>query len=160
MARELLGAYVRPALVAAATIVTTTNYNWPTDFPQDIVDGILFADVAAGTGTSPTLNLQLQTSADGGTTWYTVAQFAQITTTANKRKLSLRFSISPDATAATATNADGGNEARIDAQAVAICNGIVVSKDVRISAVVGGTNPSFLINDISFIGRRGVIQAR
>jgi hypothetical protein len=45
----------------------------------------LFLNVTASSGTTPTLDLKLETSADNST-WYTVGSFAQKTGTANERK--------------------------------------------------------------------------
>jgi ABC-type nitrate/sulfonate/bicarbonate transport system substrate-binding protein len=72
--------------------------------------------VSAASGTSPTLDVIVQHSIDGGTTWFTLATFTQKTTTGNELK------IESEVEAATA-------EVYGDCQ--------------RLSYTIGGTSPSF-----------------
>jgi len=58
---------------------------------------------AAGVGGSPTLDVYVQASDNGGITWYDIIAFAQVTTTALKR----RFQLAPTSVSATALTPSG-----------------------------------------------------
>lgn len=64
------------ALASAARTATGNGAAFNTN-QADSIEG--FLTVTAASGTSPTLDVRLETSVDGGTTWTTVAAFAQIT---------------------------------------------------------------------------------
>lgn len=65
-------------VASAARTTTGTGTAFNTD---DIVTLVATLVISAASGTTPTLDLTLQTSADGGTSWQTVAAFAQQTGT-------------------------------------------------------------------------------
>lgn len=50
---------------------------------------VAFLNVTAHSGTTPTLDIKFQDSADGGTTWFDIASgaFTQVTTTDGKQRL-------------------------------------------------------------------------
>jgi hypothetical protein len=51
----------------------------------DSIEG--FLSVTAASGTTPTLDVRLETSLDAGTTWSTVAAFTQITAVGTRNKV-------------------------------------------------------------------------
>jgi hypothetical protein len=73
-------------------------------------------DVTAASGTTPTLDVVVQHSIDGGTNWYTLATFTQKTTTGEEIK--------------TEAEVEAGT-----AEAYGDC--------FRVSYTIGGTTPSF-----------------
>jgi hypothetical protein len=72
--------------------------------------------VSAASGTTPTLDVVVQHSIDGGTTWHTLVAFTQKTTTGNELK--------------TEAEVEAGT-----AEAYGDC--------FRVSYTIGGTTPSF-----------------
>lgn len=82
----------RNFVVVASAARTTTGTSSALDAPEGF-DLVLSASVTAASGTTPTLDLSVEWSSDGGTTWYTadpVDTFTQITTTAARVK---RFTV-------------------------------------------------------------------
>lgn len=63
------------AVPSAARTAPGTSASFNTDDAESL-EG--FLTVTAASGTSPTLDVSLETSVDGGTTWNTVGAFAQI----------------------------------------------------------------------------------
>lgn len=96
------------------------------------VDGnlVAVANVSAATGTTPTLDLKLQTSLDGGSTWLDVAAFAQMTAA------STLYAVIPVAGVASyigaAPTASAGS-----------VTGLPISNMVRVISAIGGTTPVF-----------------
>lgn len=89
-------------------------------------------NVSAASGTTPTLDVVMQESLDGGTNWVDVARFAQIT--------------------AATTNAHYANLVGSTAVAGAVGDGTIaasttgvalVSDTLRVKYTIGGTTPSF-----------------
>ena len=123
--QEILGASVLSLLDPAARIATVNGS------AADILDYESFAAAilqsAAGTGTTPTLDVKLQDSADGSTGWadITGAAFAQVTNVAASAQV-LKF------------------------------NASAVRRYIRAVATVGGTTPSFMCA-VSFVGKKQII---
>ena len=82
---------------------------------------------AAGTGTTPTLDVKLQDSADGSTGWADIAgaAFAQVTNAAASKQI-VKF------------------------------NASAARRYIRAVATVGGTTPSFACA-VSFIGKKQIV---
>ncbi|MCX8159190.1 MAG: hypothetical protein N3D20_02790 [Candidatus Pacearchaeota archaeon] len=100
----------------------------------DIENLLIRLNVTAASGTSPTLDVYIQQSLDGGTNFVDVARFSQITgTTTNPHYISL---------AAGAANSVNGavGDATISAGTVGTS---LVSNVLRVKWVIGGTSPSF-----------------
>ena len=72
------------AVASAARTATGTSSAFETQ-SADSIEGTLV--VTAGSGTTPTLNVSLETSIDGGTTYSTVGSFAQKTGAASEGKV-------------------------------------------------------------------------
>ena len=70
----------RNFVVVASAARTTTGTSATIDAPEGL-DLVLSANVTAASGTTPTLDLSVEWSSDGGTTWYvadpadTITQF-------------------------------------------------------------------------------------
>ena len=60
----------RNFVVVASAARTTTGTSSALDAPEG-ADLVLSASVTAASGTTPTLDLSVEWSSDGGTTWYT-----------------------------------------------------------------------------------------
>lgn len=74
-----------PRAAVAAGARTTTG-NGSTFSTEDALGFSATLSITAATGTSPTLDLTLQESLDGGATWNNVASFPQKTTTGSHPK--------------------------------------------------------------------------
>lgn len=93
---------------------------------------------SAASGTTPTLDVYLQTSDDGGTTFYDVAHMAQVTGTVSNAAALW-------ATAAV-NGGDGayvGNASDASISAGAVSGLPILGRRFRIKWVVAGTSPSF-----------------
>jgi hypothetical protein len=75
--------------LAGTAARTATGQGSAVDVRQLIGHARFTLDCAAGTGTSPTLTVNIQDSADGSTGWATVASFTQVTTTASTQDRAL-----------------------------------------------------------------------
>ena len=123
--QEILGASVLSLLDPAARTATVNGS------AADILDYESFAAAilqsAAGTGTTPTLDVKLQDSADGSTGWADIAgaAFAQVGNAAASAQV-LKF------------------------------NASAVRRYIRAVATVGGTTPSFTCG-VSFVGKKQIV---
>lgn len=85
------GNYVSPdttlvaGSVASAARTATGNGSAFDTTSFNSIEG--FLTVTAASGTTPTLDVRLETSLDAGTTWSTVAAFAQATAATTKNKV-------------------------------------------------------------------------
>lgn len=89
IARE--GHYACSNDVLDASAAHTSTFNSAT-FNSNAASGIVIeVNVSARSGTTPTLDVNLQDSPDGGTTWNTVSSLTQITATGvGVKRLNLR----------------------------------------------------------------------
>ena len=132
-------------LYSGSTVTATATSDF--DMPNDIIGGEFIVDQGTGTGTSPTLDVSIQTSPDNGTTYYVAARFAQLTTTAAKMKLTVSSRPTNVAgVAATITAATGG----------ALSGNFVFTRKMRVVATIGGTNPSYATIKVWFNGWRSI----
>lgn len=67
---ELVSSAARTATFAGSAYVV-----------KDMLEGRIFVDVTAVSGSSPTLDITIQDSPDDGTTWFTHSTVSQITAT-------------------------------------------------------------------------------
>lgn len=91
-------------------------------------------DVTAASGTTETLDVAIQVTVDGGTTWYTAARFAQVTTAAVIRRLQIQSVMG---------RGEAGSEAAIANTGGALASNTAITKKIRHVATIGGTNPSY-----------------
>jgi hypothetical protein len=83
MAENLLSGYSK-SLVSATTVAASGVLGSAFALPN--ADSYAFIlDVGTVTGTSPTFDIELEMSPDGGTTYYAWARFAQVTATGQRR---------------------------------------------------------------------------
>lgn len=110
-------AYREVTLAASAARTATGNGDAFTGFaPADILAAQLV--VSARSGTNPTLDVVIQTSLDGGTTWFDLITFTQATAATSERKT-------------LADEFEGGADAK------------AIGDRLRAKWTLGGTNPSF-----------------
>lgn len=110
----------------------TTNYDF--FLPQDC-DSIVvkYYTGATFTGTSPTCNVFVQTTDDGGTTWYDVVKFTQIVAAVTKTNAAWA-TIGVNTSRATAS-VSGCSTLTAGTQATLP----ILSRNMRIAVIVGGT---------------------
>lgn len=140
MPRSLLRPWNR-TLVASATYTADTNSS-AFELPNDIRDLKLVLNVTAASGTTPTLDVWLQTSYDDGTTYVNHSKFAQVTA-ADVRVMDISRELP------IAGQEFDGNILTGSADA----NHGPLARKIRFSFDVGGTNPSFTAA-VAAIGRR------
>lgn len=106
MSQTLLASAARTVTGAGSAVCGFERYE---KFAAELV-------VSAASGTTPTLDVTLQHSIDGGTTWFTVVAFTQKTTTGSELK--------------TQAEVEGSSA-------------VEYGDCWRVSYVIGGTTPSF-----------------
>jgi hypothetical protein len=120
-------------LVASATYTSDqTGTTIGFELPNDIQDIKFIMNITAASGTSPTLDVMLQTSYDGGTTYVNHSKFAQVTA-ADIRVLDIskRMAIAGQEIDANITTGS------------ADANHGPLARHCRFNIDVGGTSPSF-----------------
>lgn len=136
MAGELFNGIPVP-LVASVTKTSTltgaTLKNTSTPFPVCQAAAIIL-DVTAASGTSPTLDVAIETSPDNGTTWYAAYEFTQMTSTGTRRMDIRDIGIGITEVGSEVSIAEVNNPIKANT---------VLTQDIRIKATIGGTNPSF-----------------
>lgn len=123
-------------LIASNT--QTATFNTAT-FQLPAGDGYAFVlDVTAASGTTETLDMALQITPDGGTTWYDWARFAQVTTSAVTRRLVIQ---------PLQGRGEAGSEAAITAGGTGAINANVplpsAPNNCRFRGTISGTSPSY-----------------
>lgn len=146
---QILTRWSKSILTSAAR---TSSSSIAFTLPGNALDACFVLDVTAGaTGTSPTLTVSIDTSPDLGTTFYSCFKFPQITITKSIYRLVTSFNGSGQATDATATNVDGGNQQAITDNlssrtllTVAVSTGCPIIPDyMRLSWYISGSAPTF-----------------
>jgi len=126
--------------IVDTALTSTVNYNFVLD--QDITNLVVKMSVGTFTGTSPTADVYIQTTDDGGTTWYDMAHFAQVTTAITNAN-ALWVTIPVDGTSAvsssTTSNGYTGAAAAASISASKVSGLPVLSTLCRVSIVYGGT---------------------
>jgi hypothetical protein len=120
-------------LLVASAARTATGNSGALTIPVDIDAAAIVLDVTAASGTSPTMDVALQTSPDNGTTWYTFSRFAQNTGAVTLAKR-FNFNVGSGEAAAVFTVADTGG---------VLESNFPITEDLRVLWTIGGTNPSF-----------------
>lgn len=124
-------------IVDAATVTTTTSYTFTAPVGDTYQIHLI---TGTGTGTSPTLDMSLQHTPDGGTTWLIAPiRSAQQTTTGLNTMFIFRPKLGDSEVALNqACAATGGTLAK---------NFVPSSQDWRLTFTIGGTNPSYATID-------------
>lgn len=121
--------------VVDVALTGTINYNFNVD--TDISNLVMKMSVGTFSGTSPTADVYLQTTDDGGTTWYDLAHFAQVTTAITNAN-ALFMTIPVDG-CSSRTNGYTGASAAASLGASTVAGIPLLSNFVRLSIVYGGT---------------------
>lgn len=143
MSRSVQPPYVATPVASAAR--TATGNSGVIDFPDDLEGALIIADSAAGTGTTPTMDLSIEITTDDGTTWYEVYRFAQVTTAVLRQQLIVNFRKFAEA---------GAIRTVVQAGTGALSANCPISKKIRFKWTIGGTNPSFTFS-VAVVGGRG-----
>jgi hypothetical protein len=122
--------YPQAKTLVTASAAAATSHSDFTLQPCDSFSLILSCTAAAGT--SPTLDVALQTSPDGGTTYVTAARFTQLTA-AGAETISLKPYLGVGDAATSLVSAATGGSAKAN---------MVLAKDCRILYTIGGTSPA------------------
>ena len=147
---------MRPAkgrtLVSSAARIATGNSGYIT-VPADWIGGKFRCEVTAASGTSPTLDLSIQTTVDDGTTDIVCWRFAQMIDTTD-RELTTFWTL----------GLDGSSDLDAERAALAATGGALalptpITDKIKIVWTIGGTNPSFTFS-VYFIPWRAAIMER
>lgn len=138
MAGQLFNGIPVP-LVSSAARTSSGNSgnlkNTATNIPIFNAAAIIL-DVTAQSGTSPTLDVSIETSVDGGTTWYTAFMYAQITTSTPQIRLDIRDT-------GIGFTEVGAVTTITSSVTTAINQNTVLTADNRVRWQIGGTSPSY-----------------
>ncbi len=128
--------YGRTQVLVPSGAQTASGNSGPLNLsaPPDHLNLLLNVTAVAGTG--PTLDVYVQTSLDGGTTWYDFVHFNQVTAVGEQVAQWSQWN---------AANANKAPTVTGDAvlAAATVINGPIVPQQVRVKWVIGGTSPSF-----------------
>lgn len=139
MAEQLLSPFSK-FIVAAGTVVTVTGNSANITLPA--ADSYTFIqDVTAAAGTTETLDTAIQITPDGGTTWYSVLRFAQVTTSANQQRITIQPLQGRGEAGSTAVLADTGGAANANQP---------LSVLIRFKYTITGTAPSYTLGIVMF----------
>lgn len=124
-----LGAFTTVTLVSSAARATSDTTSW---FPMGRYDRlVIFLNVSARSGTSPTLNVYFQNQLPDGSTADDLISFTQKTNTGSERVYYFEANNTTPAAPTDATLAAGSVKAGL------------IGPFCRLKWVIGGTNPSF-----------------
>ena len=94
----------------------------------------IMLSVGTASGSTPTLDVAVQTSPDGGTTWLTTQRFVQVTASTKGETITFKPYLGVgDAATSIVSAATGGT----------LKGNCVMAKDCRIYYTISGTSPSF-----------------
>jgi len=131
MPEQLLTSY-SASLFSGSTVAASASGTGTT---LPLADSYAFIlDVGTITGTSPTFDVCIQTSPDGGTTWYDWWRFAQVTAAGQRRLI-----VQP-----IQGRGEAGSEAAITSNGTGAlnANAPIQAAQARVHIQVGGTSPS------------------
>ena len=146
METNMMGPWIMTPITITSASATSSTAAF--SLPNDAADACFVCTVSTLTGTTVKLDLAFQTSPDGGTTYFTVARFAQITTaTGTNYRLIIPFTPSGQNTGTTATNANSGNAGisiLTTATNVALSAGCpIVPQYLKFNYILTATTPVF-----------------
>ena len=117
--------------ITNTAVTGTTNYDF--FLPQDTDTVVVKLYTGTFTGTSPTLNVYVQTTDDGGTTWYDLAHFAQLVAAVTKQ----------NANWATIGVCNGFDNASVSGASTLGVGKVapipIMDKLMRVAVIIGGT---------------------
>lgn len=100
-------------------------------------------EVNTVSGTSPTLDVFLCTSADGGTNYYPFLHFAQATTSGQGQQLLMKPYLGDSDVATTSAAALIGVADGASGSTAIVQNGPINPSKIKVRSVISGTTPSF-----------------
>ena len=119
----------------ASTALTATAAGAAFTLPYTDFDSLVLSlNVTAASGTTPTMDMYLQTTTDGGTTWFDVVHFAQVTAALTNPS----FAVVPAGDAARYVGAVGSKTIAASTMGLPL-----LSNTMRIAYTIAGTTPSF-----------------
>lgn len=116
-----------------ASAAQTATFTTETKGADRFVGVIVLVKVSAVSGTTPTLDVKLQTLMPDGSTWCDIAAMTQITSALNKALFFLSSG------SAEYTVVDGTLTA-------GTIKTVPLGRVIRVKGVIGGTNPSFTLS--------------
>ncbi len=122
------------ALATYTSTTTTSAIDWPL---TEYVGGKFLLEIGTVAGTSPTLDVCIQTTPDDGTTWRVCWRFAQATD-GTDRELTTTWGLGYDQL--TTLNAE---RAALANTGGALSLGTPIADKIRVVFTIGGTSPSF-----------------
>lgn len=129
--RSLLQPYKKKLEDQSAVAATVTGTAFK--FPLDLDGAIFILKVPTVAGTTPTLDVAIQFSPDGGTTWFDIFRFTRVTAaTEHHMRVSFRRIAEAGAIAQVTTGGNGAVNANSP-----------ITEDCRIVSTIGGTSPEF-----------------
>lgn len=131
MPSQLFSGHGIPLVTSAARTTSNNSGNLKdTTLQVPVAEAVSFIlDVTAMTGSGTTLDVQIDTSPDGGTTWYRAWAFARVTTSTSQQRIDVR----PTGVGIT----EVGSTVASLAATTAINANTVVTRDVRVSWTAG-----------------------
>jgi hypothetical protein len=131
--------------ISASSVKSASGNSGVVQFPDGAIDACQFLLNVTASNTPTTLDVYLQHSIDGGTTWYDFAHFAQVGAVSTaKQALTWSRRTTPNITASQAVVATG--DAALAAGVV--INGPVVDNQFRAKWVIVGTSYTFSLTGI------------
>lgn len=145
-------------LVSASTVTATAN---SAAFALPLADSYaLFLNVTAASGTTPTLDVVLQTSPDGGTTWLNLPLRSQQFTTTGQGYIRFQPTLGLGESATAGTVAATGGALAQNTPFIGAVNTTVLGASQQIPTVrflltISGTTPSFTYTAYCIFASRG-----
>jgi hypothetical protein len=143
MAEQLLAPWSK-FVVPSTTVVIATGNSGAITLP--LADSYtIIQDVTVAAGTTETLDTAIQITPDGGTTWYSVMRFAQVTTAANQQRITFQpLQGRGEASSQAALAATGGQ----------VTANQPLSTQIRFLYTISGTSPSYTLGIAVFAQAR------
>lgn len=135
MSENLLPAIAKPVLTLATVTATASS----SAITLPLADSYSFIMEVSGTisGTTETLDMAIQTSPDGGTTYYDHWRFAQVTTAAITQCLTVQ---------PIQGRGEAGSNVTVTAAGTgAITNNKPFANPIRFTYTISGTSPSYAV---------------
>lgn len=157
MASQMLPNTTKVLLTQSALAATANS----TAFTLPLADSYaVFINVTAASGTTPTLDIVLQTSPDGGTTWLNLPlRFAQLTATGQAYiRFQPTLGLGESATSGTVAATGGAlaqNTPFIGGVSTTVLGNSAQIATMRFGYTVSGTTPSFTFTAYAIMAGRG-----
>lgn len=129
--------------LVASGLVSATGNSAAITLP--LAESYMFILDCTAINTGTTMDVALQTSLDGGTSYYGVAKFAQITTVAIATRLAMQPVL---ARGEAASSGNVGNSITEMTAGAAIIGNLPLTQDIRFRWIIVGTSYTFSIKAI------------